>query len=76
MAGTKWAPFGNHDLITRHMTSSLRDGDFKGYIFGRTIYRPSLTVIAYILAKLWGDGTISPPPRPQKTKKKPGLESI
>ena len=36
--------------LPRHITSSLRDADFKGEIFGRTIYPSSVTVIAFILA--------------------------
>ena len=52
------------------MMSSLCDADLKGDIFGRTIYPPSLTVMAFILAKLWreGEGTISPL-APKGTKK-------
>ena len=51
------------------MTSSLRDANPKGDIFGRTIQPRSLTVIAFILAKLrrWA-GNRPPPGRPQKTK--------
>ena len=56
---------GRHsEMITqllRHMPSSSHDADVKGDIFRRTIYPPSLVVIA-------GEGD---PPRDQK---RPGLK--
>ena len=64
MAILRWPPFGNYDLIARHMTSSLRDVNLKGDIFGRTIHPTSLTVINLILTKLCreGGGLIAPLP--------------
>ena len=56
------------------MTSSLSVVDLKGNYFGRSIYPPSLIVIACILAKLWGWGVESA--RPQKTKQKPRLDRV
>ena len=60
---------GRHsEMITqllRHMTSSPNDADAKGDIFGRTIYPPSLVVIAFIFSELRRGGGIRP--------KKPGI---
>ena len=63
--------------LQRHMTSLLLVVDLKGNIFGRAIYRLSLIVIAFILAKLWGGGGggIRPPPIPRpRRQKQPGLD--
>lgn len=61
------------------MTSSLVVADLKGDIFRRTFYPPSLTVTAFIFAKLWRwDGGIrpSPPPPAPEEKRKPGLAMV
>ena len=49
------------------MTSSLAVVDLKGKIFGRTIYPPSLVVIAFILAE---SALPSPLPCHRRQKKK------
>ena len=55
---------GRHsEMITqllRHVTSSSNDADVKGDIFGRTIYPPSLVVIAFIFSELREGGRNSP----------------
>ena len=47
---------GRHsDMITqllRHLTLLLHDVDVKGDVFRRTIYPPSLVVIAFIFSEL------------------------
>ena len=40
---------------------SLCDADLKGDIFGGTTYPLHLTVIAFILVKLWRGDLITPP---------------
>ena len=51
---------GRHSkMITQlfsHVTSSPRDADVKGDILRRTIYLPSLIVIAFIVAELQKGG--------------------
>ena len=51
---------GRHsEMITqllRHVTSSPRDADAKGAILRRTIYLPSLVVIALLFSELRGSG--------------------
>ena len=72
-ADPRWPPFGNHQVITRHMTSLLLVMDRKGNVFQRAIYPPSLIVIVYILAYEVIERQSSPflpfptpPPHPQK----------
>ena len=59
---------GRHsEMITqllRHVKSSPHDADVKGDIFRRTIYPPSLVVIAFIFSEL-RRGAESPPPHPR-----------
>ena len=54
---------GRHsEMITqllRHLTPSPHDGDAKGNIFRRTIYPPSLVVIAFIFSKLPPEGAVT-----------------
>ena len=42
--------------LLRHVTSSPRDEDVKGDIFIRTIFPPSLVVIAFIFSELRSGG--------------------
>ena len=66
------------------MTSSLSDANLKGDIIGHPIHLPSLTIIAFILAKLWRGDPESPwphlppppPPGPRRQKNNnTGLDS-
>ena len=70
---------GRHsEMITqllRHVESSPHDTDVKGDSFRRTIYPPSLFVIALILSELRRGGGIRPS-RSFETKKKPGLNRV
>ena len=52
--------------LLRHVTPSRRDADIKGDIFRRTIYPPSLVVIAFIFSEL----------RVVEDQKKPGLNRV
>ena len=53
------------------MTSSFPVADLKGNIFRRTIYSPSLIVIASIVAKVWrGVEDSLPPPSLAQSEKK------
>ena len=52
--------------LLRHVTPSRRDADIKGDIFRRTIYPPSLVVIALIFSEL----------RVVEDQKKPGLNRV
>ena len=47
--------------ILRHVTSSPHDAEVKGDIFRRTIYPPSLAVIAIIFLELRRGGGRNPP---------------
>ena len=79
MADPRWSPFGNHDLITTSYDVITSRSDLKGDIFRPTMYFLSITVIAFILAKLWREDIISsPPPAPEDQKKKtlPGQERV
>ena len=60
--------------LLRHVTSSSYDADLKGEIFRRTVYHPSLVVIAFI----FGVTRDSPPAHPgrRRLKKKPGLNRV
>ena len=58
---------GRHsEIITqllRHVTPSRHDADVKGDIFRRTIYPPSLVIIAFIFSELRrGEGAEFAPP--------------
>ena len=53
-----------------HVTSRPHDADAKGDIFRRTIYPPSLVIIAFIFLELW-----TPPPVIEY-QKKPGLNRV
>ena len=52
--GPRWPPFRHDHAIIhrRHETSSTINADAKGDIFRRTIYSPSLVVIAFIFLEL------------------------
>ena len=49
--------------LLRHVASSPHDADVKGDIFRRTIYPPSLVVIAFISSVLRGGAESVPPGR-------------
>ena len=69
MADPRWPPFGNHGRIT-----TLNDVITSRC--GQTIYPLSVTVIAFILLKLWR-GQNPPFPRPHaEDQKKPDLDSV
>ena len=57
---------GRHsEMITqllRHVRSSPHDADFKGDIFRRTIYPPSLVVMAFISPEVRRGGRNPPTP--------------
>ena len=64
--GPRWPPFRHDHVIIhrRHETSSTINADAKGDIFRRTIYSPSLVVIAFIFLELregWVAEFASPP---------------
>ena len=64
--------------LLRHVTSSSHDADVKGDIFRRTIYPPSLVVIAFIFSELQrggGGGGIRPPPVVED-QKLPGVNRV
>ena len=67
---------GRHsEIITqllRHVTSSPHDVEVKGDIFRRTIYPPSVVVIAFIFSELrrGGGGAVV------EDQKKPGLNRV
>ena len=76
---------GRHsEMITQllhHMSSSPHDADFKGDIFRRTIYPPSLVVIAVFYSRSCGGGgggaeSTPPPPPAVEDGKKPGLNRL
>ena len=59
------------EMITQllsHMSSSDHDADVIGDIFRRTVYPPSLIVIAFIFKDLWdgGNRSLNPSPPPKK----------
>ena len=65
--------------VLRHVTSSPHDADVKGDILRRTIYPPSLVVIAFIFSELRREGRNPPPPPPPpvvEDQKKPGLNRV
>ena len=59
---------GRHsEMITqllRHMTLSPHDADVKGDILRRTIYTPSVVVVAFIFSELRRGGGMPTPPPP------------
>ena len=55
--------------LLRHVTSSPHDADVKGDILRRTIYLPSLVVIAFIFSELRRGGGF-------EEEKKPGLNRV
>ena len=64
--------------LLRHVTSSPYDTDLYRDIFTRTIYPPSLVMIALIFSDLrkgGGRGGIRPPPVVED-QKKPGLNRV
>ena len=63
--GPRWPPFRITQLL-RHVTSSPHDADVKGDIFRRTIYPPSLVVIALMFSELRRG---CPSPGRRRTKK-------
>ena len=65
--------------LLRHVTSSPHDADVKGDILRRTIFPPSLVVIAFIFSESRrGRGIRPPPPHPSvvEDRKKPGLNRV
>ena len=62
------------------MTSSPSIADLKGNISGRTIYPPSLIIVASIVANLWrveqGADSVRKDEKTKKKKKKPGLGRV
>ena len=65
--------------LLRHVTSPPLDADVKGDIFRRTIYPPTLVVIAFILSELrrgGGLGESPPPPAVVEDPKKPGQSRV
>ena len=58
---------------TRHMTSSINVVDLKANNFGRKIYPPSVTVVAFIRPGAESSQTLPPPP---ENKGKPGLDMV
>ena len=75
--GPRWLPFRSDYVLLRHETSSAHDAEVKGDTFSRTIYPPSLAVIAFIFSELrrgreGGGGGGGRNPRSLKLAKSPG----
>ena len=62
--------------LLRHVTSQSHDADVKEDIFKRTIYPPSLVVIAFYILVVRGEGRAESVPPGRRRPRMPGLYRV